>query len=155
VNSIRESIAKVKLPGEMDLGVNLRVGNELRPTSVDEIVRAVKKFQTASKKSTLNIFVMKDNAVRMTEFAKKADPTWTIYTLPIPTLDVGQRQSSRSAERDRIAMHTYAMAELFLIQNIPDIICNFTSSVGQFLYMTVEKPERIISLGMPKFEITM
>ncbi len=155
VNSIRESIAKVKLPGEIDLAVSLHVGNDPRATSVDEIVRAVKKFQTASKKSTLNIFVMKDNAARMTEFAKKADPAWTIYTLPIPTVDIGQRQSSRTAERDRIAMHTYAMAEVFLVKNIPNIICSFANSVGQFLYMTVEKPERIISMGMSKFEITM
>jgi hypothetical protein len=155
VNSIRESIAKVKLPGEMDLGVNLRVANEARASSVDEIVRAVKKFQTASKKSTLNIFVMKDNAARMTEFAKKAEASWTLYTLPMPLTDAGQRQTSRSAERDRLAMHTYAMSELFLIQNIPDIICSFASSIGQFLYMTVAEPQRIISLGVPKFAILL
>lgn len=155
VNSIRESIAKVKLPGEMDLGVNLRLANDARASSVDEIVRAVKKFQTTSKKSTLNIFVMKDNTLRMAEFAKKAEASWTLYTLPMPLTDVSQRQTSRTAERDRIALHTYAMAELFLMQNIPDIICSFASSVGQFLYMTVAEPERIISLGVPKFSIMM
>jgi len=158
IGSIRESISKVSLPGEMDLGINLRSNstlspNELRAASVDEIVRAAKKFQVASKKANLNIFVMKDSALKFAELTKKADPTWTIYTLPMPVQSDSQivRQTARNAERDRLATYTYEMAELFLMQNIPDIICSLSTSTGRFLYLTVEHPERIVSLGAPKF----
>jgi len=158
ITSIRESISKVSLPGEMDLGINLRSNrtlspNELRAASVDEIVRAAKKFQVASKKSNLNIFVMKDNILKFTELTKKADPSWALYTLPMPIHPDSQivRQTARNAERDRIASYVYEMAELFLMQNIPDMISSLSTSTGRFLYLTVDHPERIVSLGAPKF----
>lgn len=144
------------LPKSFDLGIHIRVGDRIttrdkRSIPVQDYVNAAKKF----KKDDMSIFLMSDSVNAIAEFKKKADPSWKIYTLPssLPNPDGHlQAQFNRAPSRARLAAYHSFMAELLVMQSIPEIISTFSSNVGRFLYYTVEYPERIISLDQ-KFSV--
>ena len=97
---------------------------------------------------------MSDSVNAISEFKKKAAASWTVYTLPtsLTSPDGMQGQSNRSTATARMNAYRTFMAELLIMQSISNIICTFSSNVGRFLYMTVEYPEKVISID-ERFEI--
>jgi hypothetical protein len=160
IPTLQNLVTAGNLPESFDLGVHMRMGDRVttrdrRAITVDEYVRAAKKFQNDSKKDTLDIFLMSDSYTGITEFKKKADSSWTVYTLPsvLPNPEGHiQSQFNSSPARGRLPAYNTFMAELVVMQSISDIICKLSSNVGRFLYYTVEHPERIISLD-EKFSV--
>jgi hypothetical protein len=151
---VKEIFDKAKLPGAFDLGIHIRAGDkittrEMASISIDRYIAATKKYQTDSALDELHIFIMTDTIPLRAAFIKKADPSWTIYYLPtqLPQPDghseVGFNGSPR---RLKILAYNYFMAELIVMQSIPDILCTLSSNVGRFLYYTVEHEEGIMSL---------
>lgn len=142
----------------LNVGVHMRSGNNSSRTtqniSVDQYIQAVKKYQTDSKLNKLNVFVMSDSQNRLGELQKKKDPSWTIYTIANPFLAAeGYVQASFNAAPARTRMESYTqfMAELYVIQRIPQIFSTFTSNVGRFLYLTTNDTTRVVSLDTPVF----
>jgi hypothetical protein len=160
ITTIQEILSSANLPGEFDLGVHIRVGDkittgEAKPIALDNYIRAVKSFQASSKKDTLAIFLMSDSLNVISEFKKKSDSSWKIYTLPpaLPNPDGHvQNQFNISPSRVRLAAYNTFMAELLVMQSISNIVCTLSSNVGRFLYYTVEHAENILSLD-EKFSI--
>lgn len=152
-------LKEAKLPMSFDLGVHIRAGDkittrEMNLISMDVYVKAIKAFQKKSGKDHLDIFVMSDSANSIAQLQKAKDASWTIHTVrsTVPAPE-GHVQSSFNASppRARLAAYTQFMAELIVIQSIPDILCTFSSHVGRFLYLTVEHPERVVSVDIPAF----
>jgi len=154
IPSLQEVISSTNLPEAFDLGVHIRVGDkitsgEAKLVTLDTYIRAVKSFQKSSKKEQLSIFLMSDSLSVISDFKKKCDSSWKVYTLPsvLPNQDGHfQPQFNNSPARLRLAAYNTFMAELLVMQSISNIVCTLSSNVGRFLYYTVEYPENIVSL---------
>jgi len=152
--TIKEIFDKAKLPGAFDLGIHIRAGDkittrEMTAISIDKYVAATKKYQTDAELDELHIFIMTDTVPLRTAFIKKADPTWTIHYLPTPLPQPeghNQVAFNNSPRRIKTTAYNYFMAELIIMQSIPDILCTLSSNVGRFLYYTVEHSDGIMSL---------
>jgi len=136
------------------LGIHIRAGDkittrEMNPISIDRYVSAAKKYQADSGLDELEIFLMTDTIPLREAFLKKADRSWKIFYLPTPLPQPeGHVQASFNASprRMKIAAYNFFMAELMIMQSIPDILCTLSSNVGRFLYYTVEHEDGIMSL---------
>jgi hypothetical protein len=92
---------------------------------------------------------MTDTIPLRTAFIKKADRSWSIHYLqtPLPQPE-GHVQAvfNASPRRLKTPAYNFFIAELMIIQSIPDILCTLSSNVGRFLYYTVEHEDGIMSL---------
>ena len=151
---VKEIFEKANLPGSFDLGIHIRAGDkittrEMASISIDKYIAAAKKYQADAGLDELHIFIMTDTIPLREAFIKKADPTWSIHYLPTPLPQPeGHVQISfnNSPRRLKTPAYNYFMAELMIIQSIPDILCTLSSNVGRFLYYTVEHNDGIMSL---------
>lgn len=151
---VKEIFDKANLPAAFDLGIHIRAGDkittrEMATISIDKYVAATKKYQADAGLDELHIFIMTDTIPLRAAFIKKADPTWSVHYLPtqLPQPD-GHVQAAfnNSPRRLKTVAYNYFMAELMIMQSIPDILCTLTSNVGRFLYYTVEHNDGIMSL---------
>lgn len=151
---VKEIFDKAKLPGAFDLGIHIRAGDkittrEMTLISIDTYIAATKKYQADAGLDELHIFIMTDTLPLRDAFIKKAEPCWSIHYLPtqLPQAD-GHVQAvfNSSPRRLKTTAYTYFMAELMIMQSIPDILCTLSSNVGRFLYYTVEHQDGIMSL---------
>jgi hypothetical protein len=143
-------------PGEFDVGVHIRAGDkitsgEMKNIPIEQYIRAVKAYQTKSGKKKLDIFVMSDSSLKLDEFIKKKDAAWTVHTIAAPSSMQGHVQRDFNASSSGTRMNAYLnfVAELFLMQQVPHIVCTFSSQVGRFLYLTSEN--EVVSVDDPKF----
>jgi len=151
---VRTIYDKAALPAAFDLGIHIRAGDkittrEMTAISIDKYIAATKKYQTDSDLDELHIFIMTDTIPLRAAFIKKADPSWKIHYLPTPLPQPeGHIQAVFNASPQRLKMpaYTYFMAELIIMQSIPDILCTLSSNVGRFLYYTVDHSDGIMSL---------
>jgi hypothetical protein len=151
---VKDILEKAKLPGAFDLGIHIRAGDkittrEMTSISIDRYVAATKKYQADSALDELHIFLMTDTVKMRSDFITKADPSWKVYFLPTPLPQPeGHVQSAFNASPRRIktVAYNYFIAELVIMQSIPDILCTLSSNVGRFLYYTVEHQDGIMSL---------
>lgn len=151
---VKEIFDKAKLPAAFDLGIHIRAGDkittrEMASISIDKYIAATKKYQADSALDELHIFIMTDTIPLRAAFIKKADPSWSIQYLatPLPQPE-GHTQVAfnNSPRRLKTSAYNYFMAELIIMQSIPDILCTLSSNVGRFLYYTVEHNDGIMSL---------
>ena len=154
ISAVKEILDKAKLPGAFDLGIHIRAGDkittrEMNAISIERYVAAAKKYQADSALDELHIFIMTDTVKMRSDFIAKADPSWRVYYLPTPLPQPeGHVQSAFNASPRRIktVAYNYFIAELVIMQSIPDILCTLSSNVGRFLYYTVEHQDGIMSL---------
>jgi hypothetical protein len=121
----------------IDLGIHIRTfgPNEPKSVPIEQYITAIRK---ASKKTTLKIFVMSDSVQRLEEFKLKKDKAWTLVTVGVPP-NLGahsQRDFNAAPPRQRMAAYKEFLAELQVMQQLPQIICSFSSNVGKFLYLS-------------------
>lgn len=153
LNQIDTVLSRVKVP-EIDVGVHIRAGDkavESKPVPVDTYIQSVKAFQKRTKKDELTVFVMTDSANSLEEFKRKKDPSWTIFTVRSPTDVNGHVQRDFNAATRTFRMNAYLefVAELYLMQQVPYVVCTFSSNVGRFLFLTAN--EVVVSVDEPKF----
>jgi hypothetical protein len=141
VEKAREIILKANIPASFDAGVHIRT-KKTGTVAIEKYIQAIRKKHP--KKESMNIFLMSDSPINLAEFRKKADSSWKIFTLPTIFQDSLNRTASQ-----RMAAYYSFMAELIVMQSISDIVCTMSSNVGRFLYLTVEHPEKIVSLDVP------
>ena len=152
--SVKEILDKAKLPGAFDLGIHIRAGDkittrEMASIPIERYVAAAKKYQADAGLDELHIFIMTDTIPLRTAFLRLADPSWKVYYLPTPLPQPDghvQAVFNASPRRVKILAYNYFMAELIVMQSIPDILCTLSSNVGRFLYYTVEHEDGIMSL---------
>jgi hypothetical protein len=151
---VKEIFDKASLPETFDLGIHIRAGDkittrEMASISIDRYIAATKKYQADADLDELHIFIMTDTLPLRAAFIKKADPSWSIHYLPTPLPQPeghNQIAFNASPRRIKITAYNYFMAELVIMQSIPDILCTLSSNVGRFLYYTVEHQDGIMSL---------
>lgn len=124
----------------IDIGVHIRTFglNEPKNTPIEQYVKAVQAFQKSSKKTSLTVFVMSDSVQRFEEFKQKKDASWRIVTAGTPP-NLGahsQRDFNAAPPRARMAAYREFLGELQVMQQLPQIICSFSSNVGKFLYLS-------------------
>lgn len=122
------------------IGVHIRTfgPNEPKNTPIEQYVKAVQAFQKSSKKTSLKVFVMSDSVQRLEEFKLKKDKSWTVVTVGTPP-NLGahsQRDFNAAPPRQRMAAYREFLGELQVMQQLPQIICSFSSNVGKFLYLS-------------------
>ena len=144
LDKIQPILAATSFPTEFDVGVHINTTG-LRPIPIDQYVQAIQKHHKASKKNGLNIFVMSDSQQRFDELQRKCDPTWKIYSLNSP------QDFNATSARSRMNAYLHFMAELFLMRNMPHIVCALSSNEGRFLYLTMKNSSTIASVDIAKF----
>lgn len=150
VTQIDTILSLAKVP-EVDVGVHIRAGDISKPVAVDTYIQSVKAFQKKTAKDKLVVFVMTDSANSLEEFKRKKDPSWTIVTVRSPTDVNGHVQRDFNASTRTFRMNAYLefVAELYLMQQVPYVVCTFSSNVGRFLFLTADGV--VVSVDEPKF----
>jgi hypothetical protein len=133
------------------VGVHLRTfaPAEGKNPPVDTYVKAIQAFQKTSKKTALTVFVMADSSVRLEEFRRKKDPSWTMVTVGNPPVQHSQRDYNAAPQRVRLTAYKELLTELQTMQQIPQVFCTFSSNVGKFLYLTARTTQTVQSLDEP------
>lgn len=131
------------LPSTFDVGVHIRAGDmalERKLVPVDTYIEALRDFQKKAKKNTLDVFLMTDSSQSLEEFKRKKEPSWNIFTLRYPTDRMGHTQRDFNALPTRQRMNAYIdfVTELYVMQQIPYIVCTLSSNVGRFLVLTAD-----------------
>ncbi len=144
LDKIQPILAGASFPSDFDVGVHIHT-TSVKPVPIEQDIQAIKKHQRASKKNGLNIFVMSDSQQRFDELRKKGDPTWKIYSLNSP------QDLNATSARSRMNAYQHFMAELFLMRNIPHIVCALSSNEGRYLYLTMGRNSTIAGVDIAKF----
>lgn len=144
IEKIQPILVGASFPTEFDVGVHINTTG-LRPIPIDQYVQAIQKHNKVSKKNGLNIFVMSDSQQRFDELQRKCDPTWKIYSLNSP------QDFNATSARSRMNAYLHFMAELFLMRNMPHIVCALSSNEGRYIYLTMKNGSTIASVDQPKF----
>ena len=144
IEKIQPILSGAPFPSEFDVGVHIHT-TRLRPIPMEQYIQAIKKHQQASKKNGLDVFVMTDSQQRLDELQKKCDPTWKIYSLNSP------QDFNATSARSRMNAYLHFMAELFLMRNMPHIVCALSSNEGRYIYLTMKNGSTIASVDQPKF----
>jgi hypothetical protein len=154
---ISELVPKT-LPLPLDLGVHIRSGAPFggRAVPIAAYLDAVKDFQKRSKKTKINLYLFCETAAAYTEFRLKADPSWTVYGEPYEA-SLFAAYSGPSFKnlgtRQRLAAYDRYVADLSVLQTIPDLIGTMSSSVGKFLYLTHPGLSSFKSLDVQTFSL--
>lgn len=143
-----------------DVGVHIRSGDKITTGEMKEIpvsayIDAVRTFQTRQNKRNLRVFVMTDNWAKWEEFKKKGDPSWVVGSLIQKTsyTENGHKQDAFGALAENIRLRLYFefLAELTVMQRIPNMVVTFSSNVGRLLYLinrTNPPPDAVLSLDV-------
>ena len=144
LDKIQPILSAASFPSEFDVGVHINT-TRAKPVPIDQYIQAIKKHQQASKRNGLDVFVMSDSQQRLDELQKKCDPTWKIYSSNRP------QDFNATSARSRMNAYLHFMAELFLMRNIPHIVCALSSNEGRYIYLTMKNGSTIASVDQPKF----
>ena len=146
----------------IDLGVHIRMGDKI--TSGEMIAIPLQKYIDALYNMSsglqlnsegLNLYCMTDTPWVL-EHLQKGFPQFRVYALPSPhRFQEGHSQPlfnklSVSVKQD---LFYHFLAELYILQNTPSVLCTFSSNIGRYLYCTSKFPEGIKSLDIPNFEL--
>jgi hypothetical protein len=124
----------------IDIGVHIRTfgPNEPKNTPIEQYIKAVQAFQKSSKKMSLTVCVISYSTHRFEEFKRLKNPSWRIETAGTPP-NLGahsQRDFNAAPPRQRMGAYKEFLGELQVMQQLPQIICSFSSTVGKFLYLS-------------------
>jgi len=144
IDKIKPILAGIPPPTEFDVGIHIHT-TQVKPVPIDQYIQAIKKHHQMSKLNELNIFVMSDSQQRLDELQRKCDPKWKIFSLNSP------QEFNATSARSRMNAYMHLMAELFVMRNIPHIVCALSSNVGRYLYLTMANSSTIAGIDIPKF----
>lgn len=121
-----------------DLGVHIRSGDkvsskEMESIPIDTYVKEIKANPT-----TKNVFVMTDDAALVDALKMKVPPSITIHSMSQTPCKTAHDQTIFNRLPDDIKLDAYILflAELYVMQRIPRIVCTFSSNIGRYLYLT-------------------
>lgn len=146
-------------PKRFDMGVHIRAGDkittrEMSAIPIDSYVSAIRAYQIANKKETLDIFVMTDTYKLYEELASKADESWAVYTLDDKIAQLGHNQGKFNdglTRQQKEFEYRRFITELLIMRNLPYIVCTLSSNVGRWLYLLIENVKNLKSLDVLKF----
>ena len=136
-----------------DLGVHIRSGDKIRTGEmpVIPIDLYVKEINATNAKT---IFVMTDNSELLDQMKGSLKPSIQVYSLnQTSPCKTGHEQGVFNSYPNDVKLDAYIhfLAELYVMQKIPSIICTFSSNIGRFLYLTRAVNAIFKSLDMKKF----
>lgn len=140
-----------------DIGVHIRTGDKPR-VAIKEYINAIRTFGSRIGKTSLNIFVMTDNINAYTQLKNASPSNWTFTTLQEPSFYTANGHTPAGfaalSEEKRQQLFYAFLTDLHLLQNIPNIVVSFSSSIGRFLYLTnrlITSKENCISVDVPEW----
>lgn len=146
-----------------DAGVHIRSGDkitsgEMKDIPISKYVEALRTIQRRLNKKTLSVFLMTDNYSKFEELKKAGDSSWTYTTFVTNTAyflngHVQDKFNSLPTE-ERLKLFYQFLTELWVMQNIGNLVVSYSSNVGRFLYIMnrrIESSDSIISVDVPKW----
>lgn len=109
-----------------------------------DYVTALQTFAKRLGKPNLSIFVMADSANEVETLKRRSPPNWSFTTF----------QTTPPSTRQEL-FYQY-LTELHILQNIPNLVLSYSSSVGRFLYLTSRfshTADSIVSLDVRQWSI--
>ena len=146
-------------PKRFDMGVHIRAGDkitsrEMTTIPIDSYLSAIRAYQVANKKETLDIFVMTDTYKLYEELVSKADESWALYTLDDKIAQSGHNQGKFNdglTRQQKEFEYKRFITELLVMRNLPYIVCTLSSNVGRWLYLLIDDVKNLKSLDVLKF----
>lgn len=156
--------AAAGLPAQLDLGIHIRAGAapNSRPLPLSSYVDAIRDFKRIQKVESPAVFVVCDRAETVAAFQKvvaaAADLSGcTVHSMPFEGaanfISYAPEDLKRLSGRARLAALQHFVAELAVLQSIPNFICTMSSQVGRFIYLTHPGLKTFRSLDMQVFSI--
>jgi hypothetical protein len=154
-SQIRSELSKYTFP-LFDIGVHIRSGDKIKTGEMAAIPIETYSKEingAANKVGTTNVFVMTDNLELLEALKQKVNEGIHIYSLnqdkEIPCAS-GHNQGVFNLLPHTVKLNAYIqfMTELYLMQQIPNIICTFSSNIGRYLYITSPTTTNFKSLDM-------
>ena len=122
-------------PEKFNVGVYLPEGGRGGSTAV---LAALRDIQAKQRLPELNIFIvgaaggLTDTVLG--ELKRGLAASWTLYT-PLARMP-NESSSARTRRRDQLDGWSAQLAELSVLQNLPNLVLPLSSGVGKFLYLT-------------------
>ena len=156
---IKDRISKSEIP-HIDLGIHIRSGDKITTGEMKEIpladyISAIKAM-ASNKTEVVNIYLMTDNMSIIDKLKEISEPNWIFHMMepPIPfTEGHDQRTFNSKLNQDKILALYHFLAEIYILQRCPNIICTYSSNIGRFLHLTREPKTTIKSVDVPRFSI--
>ena len=156
---IKDRISKSGIP-DIDIGIHIRSGDKITAGEMKEIpladyISAIKDM-ASNKGETVNIYLMTDNTSIIDKLKEISEPNWIFHAMepPIPfTEGHDQRIFNSKLNADKIMALYHFLAEIYILQRCPNIICTYSSNIGRFLHLTREPNTAIKSVDVPHFSI--
>lgn len=151
-SQIQAILSKYAFPA-FDLGVHIRSGDKIRTGEMPLIPMElyVKEINATNAKT---VFVMTDNSELLEQIKGSLKPSIQVYSLTQTSpCKAGHEQDVFNSSPNDVKLDAYIhfLAELYVMQQIPSIICTFSSNIGRFLYLTTGVNATFKSLDMKKF----
>jgi len=149
---IQTELSNYSFP-KFDIGVHIRSGDKITTGEMEKI--PIDAYINAIKKSSIdtNVFVMTDNMELLESLKNGVDKSIHIYSInQTSPCASGHNQDIFNLSTKEIKLKAYIqfMTELHIMQQIPNIICTFSSNIGRYLYLT-SPTTKFISLDIKTF----
>lgn len=127
-----------------DVGVHIRSGDKITTGEMKEVpiikyIESLQVIQRRLNKKTMNIFVMTDNYSLYEELKKSGDASWTYTTFatntPYFTNGHVQLDFNLLPIEQRFELFYQFLTELWVMQNISNLVVSYSSNVGRFLHI--------------------
>ena len=156
---IKDRILQSGIP-DIDIGIHIRSGDKITSGEMKELplahyISAIKNM-AFNKTGAINIYLMTDNISIIDKLREKSEPNWIFHAMepPIPfTEGHDQRAFNSNMNKDKILALYHFLAEIYILQRCPNIICTYSSNIGRFLHLTREPNTTIKSVDLPRFSI--
>lgn len=106
-------------------------------------VNALTTFAKRLGKQNLSVFVMTDSPKSMDDLKKACPPSWTFMTM-----------GSFSIQKEDLFYQF--LTNLHILQNTPNLIVNYSNSIGRFLYLTSRfqhTADSLVSLDLQQWSL--
>ena len=138
-----------------DVGVHIRTGDKGK-VSIQDYVTAIRSLAARIGKTNLNIFVMTDNLNAYAQLTKTSPSSWNFTTLQEPGSYTANGHTpvafAALSPNDRQKQFYAFLTDMHIVQNIPNLVVSFSSSIGRFLYLTnrfTTSKENCVSVDVP------
>lgn len=144
-----------------DAGVHIRSGDkittgEMKEVPISKYIDHLRTIQRRLNKKTLSVFVMTDNYKLFEELKKAGEPSWTYtsFVTNTPYFANGHVQLDFNLlpAEERVKLFYQFLTELWVMQNIANLVVSYSSNVGRFLYIMnrrIESADSILSVDVP------
>lgn len=123
-NTVAKFLEKAGIKTSFDIGFQLNkdpAGPNLG--LMKKYAALIKAYQTKSKKEKLNVYIMSNDYMSVTQFQTYCDPSWKITSL------------SKTQSKDPQDAFVQSLAEVFIMSSLQSLVLDFNNTGDRFIFL--------------------